>query len=309
MEPRILDLDGSLRAQPALLQRTGASICPMDDWAPRIRLGCSSRRFGQFEQALAFRLGSDADDAPRLNWYGSGDFHHVTLALLRRRQRPFNLVVIDNHPDWMRRIPILHCGTWLWHAAQLPQVQRIFHVGGDVDFDNYYRWVAPWQQLRSGKITVCPSVRKFARFPWTRVTNEPLRARLDVPATFERIMELLAPFRADLARWPLYVSLDKDVMVQSDSIVNWDSGHLRLDEVLAVLEALEHLAQGRWAGMDVLGDWSPVRLQGWLRHLLHFTEHPPLTIDAEQAATRNEQINLALCEGRALRRALHFHAA
>jgi hypothetical protein len=48
--------------------------------------------------------------------------------------------------------------------------------------------------------------------------------------------------------------------------------------------------------MDVVGDWSPVRLSGPLRRLLHLTEHPPLAVDARDAARRNEALNLALLD-------------
>src|SRR5262249_33304584 len=140
-----------------------------------IRLACSFRRFRLFEKALAELFGTETDTRPALTLCGSGDFHHVGLALLRRQTRPFNLLVLDNHPDWMRGVPFLHCGTWLYHAAQLPLVRHIFHVGGDVDFDNYYRWMAPWHLLRSGKITVLPAVRRFRRGPWAQIANEPLR--------------------------------------------------------------------------------------------------------------------------------------
>src|SRR5262249_9849025 len=144
--------------------------------------------------------------------YGSGDFHHVSLALLRRLRQPVNLLVLDNHPDWMRGVPFLHCGTWLYHAARLPQVVRIFHVGGDVDFDNYYRPMAPWQMLQSGKITVIPARRRFSRGGWASIPHEPLR-RETAPVASEQWLEgLIEPFRVDLAARPLYVSVDKDVL-------------------------------------------------------------------------------------------------
>src|SRR5207253_9812558 len=111
------------------------------------------------EDALAHERGTATDAAPSLAFLGSGDFHHLPLALLRRINQPINLLVFDNHPDWMRGVPFLHCGTWLNHAAALPQVQYIFHVGGNVDFDNRFRWLAPWRCLRAGKIHVFPAVR------------------------------------------------------------------------------------------------------------------------------------------------------
>src|SRR6516225_7875247 len=159
MQTRILDLDDSLVRQHLLISRSHGEVLPLRDWGPSLRLACSHGSFRRFEDRLATLLGCERDRQPFLSFIGSGDFHHVSLALLRRLRRRCNLLVIDNHPDWMRGIPFLHCGTWLHHAARLPCVQRIFHVGGDVDFDNYYRWMAPWELLRSGKITVVPAVR------------------------------------------------------------------------------------------------------------------------------------------------------
>src|ERR1700676_5376565 len=160
MDVRILDLDGALTAQQAVTN--GRQIIHgAREWGPRVRLACSFPRFRRFEQALSGLLGGECDASPHLTFYGSGDFHHVSLALVRRLEGPFNLLVLDNHPDWMRGVPLLHCGTWLYHAARLPQVRRIFHVGGEVDFDNYYRWTAPWQLLRRRRITVLPAVRRF----------------------------------------------------------------------------------------------------------------------------------------------------
>src|SRR5208282_741664 len=187
-----------------------------------------------------------------------------------------------------------HCGTWLYHAARLPQVQRVIHVGGDVDFDNYYQPLAPWRLLRSGKIVVIPGVRRYHRGRWRKVANEPLRSQPASPANRLRLRELLAPWRTDLARWPLYISLDKDVMTAEDAVVNWDSGQLRLTEVGIVLDEFLAAARGCLAGMDIVGDWSPVRLRGWLPRLSHLTMHPSLPVDAEEATQRNEQTNLAV---------------
>jgi hypothetical protein len=269
---------------------------PAREWGPHIRLACSFGRFRRFEKLVAGLFRGEVDERPAWTLCGSGDFHHVSLALLRRQPRPFNLLVLDNHPDWMRGVPFMHCGTWLYHAARLLMVQRIFHVGGDVDFENYYRWMAPWPLLRSGKIAVIPAVRLFRRGPWLRVRHEPLRPAPETPASPERIADLVRPYRAELARWPLYVSLDKDVLRATEAIVNWDSGHLRLEEVCSVLEAFVGASGDRFAGMDTVGDWSPVRLRGGLRWAMHLTEHPSLAVRADEAARRNAQVNLALLD-------------
>jgi hypothetical protein len=297
MESQILDLDGSVVQQDSLLRRTEATVVPLSDWGPRLRMACSWRRFRRFEAALAGHLGPGRENRPRLSFCGSGDFHHVSLALLRRLSEPCNLLVVDKHPDWMRGVPVLHCGTWLRHALALPHVGHVFHVGGDLDFDNGFRHLAPWADLRSGRLTVFPAIRHFRGRRWQEVSHQPLRDDPAEPAESARIGELLAPWWRELAARPLYISLDKDVLRCEEAVVNWDSGYLLTAEVLTVLGAFVRRARGRVSGMDVVGDWSPVRVEGLLRRLLHRVEHPSLDIDAEQATAQNEQHNLTLVEG------------
>ncbi len=199
MHIRILDLDGSVALQSRLVVAAGAEVVPLQDWGPRLRLACSFNRFRSFEDSLARCLPSEGE--PTLTFFGSGDFHHVTLALLRRLTTPFNLLVLDKHPDWMRGIPFLHCGTWLLHATRLPLLQRVFHVGGDLDFDNAWRWLAPNDDLRKGKITVFPAVRTFRRGIWQGIRNFPVRPA-EAPLTEEHVERLLGPFAATLAPAP-----------------------------------------------------------------------------------------------------------
>jgi hypothetical protein len=293
MRVRILDLDGSLAQQSRLLVASSAEVVPLQDWGPSLRMACSFGHFCRFESLLDGCL--RPEEEPTITFCGSGDFHHVSLALVRRIMTPFNLLILDKHPDWMRAIPFLHCGTWLRHALRLPLLRRVFHVGGDLDFDNAWRGLAPSAELRRGKVTVFPAVRRFTRGLWRNLHNVPVRDG-DEPVTRQRVEYLLRPFAPALARWPLYVSLDKDVMPAADAVVNWDSGHLRPAEVSAVLGAFAAAAGGNVIGMDVVGDWSPVRLGGTFRRLLHWTEHPALAVDPAEACRTNERANLALLQ-------------
>jgi len=285
----VLNLDRSFESQQ-ILQR--APCLPMRHWSRTLRMACRFRTFTRFQKELDTLL--DRRDRPRMTFIGSGDFHHATLALLNRIETPINLLVLDNHPDWMRGIPFLHCGTWLYHAAKLPNVRRIFHVGGDVDFDNHYRWMAPWPYLRSGKIVVVPAVRRFHRGRWSNIRTDPLRHNDSF--SLARLLNVLHPYRAELRQAPLYISVDKDVLTASEAVVNWDSGHLSLDELTTVLESFIEAARGRLGGFDTVGDWSPVVLEGISRHLLHWSEHPHLSIDPVVAARRNDAVNRRLLD-------------
>jgi hypothetical protein len=296
MRLRILDIDGSITAQKGLLAGHDADIFPAGSWGPDIRLACAWSNFRRFQTEFSGWMGRFDREEPAITLYGSGDFHHLSLALVALQRRPINLLVLDKHPDWMRGVPFLHCGTWLYHGARLPHVEKVFHIGGDLDFDNYYRWMAPWDMLRSGKIVVIPAIRSFKGGGWKMIRHEPLRAGLRGTLDRDSLCRQLDPYRSDLAARPLYVSLDKDVMPEVEAIVNWDSGYLRLAEVERVLETFIGHAGGRLAGMDITGDWSPVRLRGWLRHFMHWTEHPALHIEALEARRQNEALNLRLIE-------------
>jgi hypothetical protein len=294
MPVRVIDLDGSVVQQQKVVRQARAAVVTLRDWGPRLRLACSWRRFRRFERELATLTGSPTDDAPGITFYGSGDFHHLTLALLRRLPCPCNLLVLDKHPDWMCGIPVVHCGTWLRHASRLPQVARVFHVGGELDFDNGFRYLAPWADLRSHRITVFPAVRYFRGRSWGRVKHQPLREGTDQPLTPTRLAMLLAPWRAELAARPLYISFDKDVLRSEDAVVNWDSGWLTTGEALTVMGAFSQAAHGRVAGIDIVGDWSPVHVSGLFRRVLHWVEHPRLHIDPADATTQNERHNLSI---------------
>jgi hypothetical protein len=295
MQVSVLNLDGSILSQRRLLNRYQPALIDVSGWGPDIRLCCRFGRFREFEAMLTRLLGR-ASDGPSVTLYGSGDFHHVSLALLRRLPSPVNLLVLDNHPDWMRGVPFLHCGTWVYHAARLPQIERVFHVGGDVDFDNYYRGLAPWRMLRSGKIVVLPGRRRFERGPWTTIANEPVRPEQGIPVDAARLRQFLRPYLADLAHRSLYVSVDKDVMRAADAAINWESGHLTLADVQTVLTIFLELANSRLAGMDILGDWSPVHLRGGMRKLMHLVMHPAIDVNPEQANALNQRTNLALLD-------------
>jgi hypothetical protein len=172
----------------------------------------------------------------------------------------------------------------------------MFHIGGALDLENVLYWFAPWRQLLCGTVRIAPAVHRPIRGMWKSVPCAPLREAPDRPMTDGRLETLFGEMKDELGRFPLYISIDKDVMQASDAPVNWDSGRLELDEVRRALGWFIGASAGRMIGMDVHGDWSPPRMQGLLRKMLNVTEHPKLTIDPEEAAAVNCRTNLALME-------------
>lgn len=294
MQIRVLDLDGSVTAQQRVLRMFQPEVHDLRRWGPRLRMACRWKRFYRFERRLDSLLGIDDGPEPAIHLLGSGDFHHLTLALLRRQRHPFNLLVIDKHPGWHRGLPMLHCGGWLQHAARLPMVRRIFHVGGDANFDDAYRWLMPRQLLESKKIIVLPATRQFERGPWRHHSHHALRKDLEAPVDRDRLEDLLWPHLDELDHLPLYVSLDKDAMWMPESVANWDSGRLDLTEVQEVLQFFLKASGNDLLGMDISGDWSRVETQGIVPRLLHRFQHPRHKVDGDQARICNERTNLML---------------
>jgi arginase family enzyme len=292
MRLRVLNLDDALTAQAQLVRKFAPEVVDLTEWGLSLRMSCRFGTYRRFEAHLERVLAED--NQPALTFLGSGDFHHVTLALLRRLQSPFNLLVIDKHPDWMRGIPVMHCGTWLHHALRLPNLQCVFHVGGDLDFDNLYRWLAPWDELRSGRVTVIPAWRRYCKGSWSNVSHRPLLERpLEPSDVLERA---LGPLLAQLADYPLYISFDKDALNAAEAVVNWDSGVLGFEDARDVITWFREASGGNLIGMDVVGDWSPVRMRWGLRKLCHWMEHPHLHINPKIATRINEGLNAAINE-------------
>lgn len=134
-------------------------VLEMKDLGPKLRMDCSFRIWNKFVNRLTQLIGSEYDDeiakkGPIITFYGSNDFHHLSLGLVRRFRQPLNFVIFDNHPDWIQMYPGLHCGSWVNHVVDLPTSKQCFHFGGySGEFeDSTVKYLQPWGDLYSGKL-------------------------------------------------------------------------------------------------------------------------------------------------------------
>ena len=149
--PLLLDLDGSL------LGLDQGTVVPLRAWQEAIRFGCGRRIWREFGHSLRAALPAKYGTV----LCGSGDFHHVSHLLLSFQSppRPIDVVVLDNHPDNMRFPFGIHCGSWVRHAAELPQVRRIHVVGiTSPDVGLGHPVVEQHRPLGSGVLTLEPGI-------------------------------------------------------------------------------------------------------------------------------------------------------
>ncbi|KAL6067245.1 Arginase [Balamuthia mandrillaris] len=306
---RVINLDDALLLQKQFIEEFKPKVLHLKEWCVPLRMDCSFRDFWGFERELnkAFGTVDSNEHGPSITFYGSNDFHHLSLALIRRIREPFNLLLLDNHPDYLKYYPGLHCGCWFNHACSLPTVQQAFHIGGaSGEFeDDFCMRTTPWNDLLSGKIKMFPATEKFAGSKWDKVDHAPVLEDIRVGCSKDRMKELLAPYAQVLRQYPLYITLDKDCMLRSHTLQNWNSGRFFRREVMAVLEAFIELSEGRVVAIDVTGDFSPVDMKRhpW-RSYLHCSQHNDTEnrIKVEDATVLNQDTNLYLVK--ALRAAL-----
>ena len=162
----------------------------------------------------------------------SGNYHYMSRIGAGRVQKPFRLLVFDNHTDM--QLPafggLLSCGGWIANALEeLEYLEEVWLAGPD---DEAYSQVE--EQFKS-KV-------KF-------ISREMLHQG--------NLSEWLEQIPVDL---PLYVSIDKDVLCQEDASTTWSQGDMKLAKLLEALEALMiHFSKnnGRIWQVDICGECDP----------------------------------------------------
>jgi arginase family enzyme len=292
---RLLDLDDSLNVQPTLRDAaawTSIETLPMRDLAQPLRLWSRSATM----QRARARLAGSATGVPAVTMIGSGDFHHLAVLLIERVREPVTVIHFDNHPDWVRWAPRWHCGSWVNAALQLDQVAKIITLGPCSD-----DLVRP--QLKGGNLGALASGR-LVLLPWQHAPSRVWGALAD--GAGHRIQHghlawhnLADASSADNVAFVLdqidtqavWLTIDKDVLPESEALTNWDQGQMPLRALLDLIAGIG--ARKRVAGADICGEFSPPALRNPLKRIESRIDRPQRSADASRLA-RNEAVNREL---------------
>jgi arginase family enzyme len=260
----------------------------LQDWQEDIRFSCSKHTFQQFSNFLEQHL--PAASALGCCLLGSGDYHHVTQALLSRldSQEKIHLIVCDNHPDNMRYPLGIHCGSWVYWASRLEQVARIDVIGiSSADISVKHAWENHIQPLRQGKLHYW-SVKQSAA--WTRWVGAE-GAWHGYDATAQLMQEFIQQLDHDL---PIYLSIDKDVFSQDVVQTNWDQGHFEEVQLMDLIAACDE----RLIGADITGDVSAYRYKSLLKRMLSAGDgqSEPSEADVRLWQVEQQQLNQRLID-------------
>jgi arginase family enzyme len=207
-----------------------------------IRYYCSHKRINELSSIIWEKV-----SGRKVVFTGSGDFHHITYAILKTVTLPLvQLVVFDNHPDNMIFPFGIHCGSWVYHASKLPNVSRISVIGigsGDIGGPNLFQ--NHYGVLRSGKVRYC-CLRDVPRLAGL-FSGGGIK---DIRAHRGKIAEFLRDHV--LTDDPVYLSIDKDVLSPEAAPSSWDQGSMSEDDLLDCVRMMSP----RIVKADVCGDLS-----------------------------------------------------
>jgi arginase family enzyme len=272
---RILDTDGSVDAAALATAAPWSSLTRVDlrDLGPSLRLWSRRRNI----DAARARLAALEVPRPSVTFMGSGDFHHLAALLVERVEVSFTLLHFDNHPDWVRLAPRWHCGSWVNRVLALPNVQRVVTVGCCSD-----DLVDPG---RKGGNLPALNAGRLALFPWQhgasrvrrRIADGPGHAWRDGYIHWRNLADMPLQHASDavLAAIPteaVWITIDKDVLPESEALTNWDQGRMPLAALLAMLRAAGR--RKRVLGADICGEYSPPRHANWLKRIESKMDQP-----------------------------------
>lgn len=313
----LLHLDDALIRQPSFLsacEKQGAAHLRMQEEGAAVRLWAKTPAYEALRKKITAFFGTCRKES-KICFMGSGDFHHVTGALLSAtlegHPEPVTVIHFDNHPDWVNFKGGVHCGSWINYALAHPAVKKMITLG--VCSKDLIRpeWKgANLKPLAQGVHEVFPYAHAPSQVKGNYGAGGGFRqvgnalhwktiANMGEDAFLENLLKRIETTN-------VYITIDKDVLRHEYAYTNWDQGMMSLP---FVLKAIERIGVSHTViGADVIGDYSAPRYTGtpWARLLKHgeilidqSTRKPDVTEISKLNASVNETLMHALTKAMA----------
>jgi len=186
----------------------------------------------------------DAVEAYGVHFIDGGNYHYLSKIFTDKVQQPFDLIVIDHHHDMQPPAfgPILSCGGWLKEVLDSNSyLNKAFIIGVEGE-------------------TVTEELKKNYSSVQFFTDNQMLAVygKGDGTKEFYRRGYLynakLAQFIYDNIdiQYPVYISVDKDVLTETECMTNWDQGIINIESLECFLFLV--LAHNPVIGIDICGE-------------------------------------------------------
>ena len=158
--------------------------------------------------------------AQGIHFIDSGNYHYMSAIITGMITEPFSLVVLDHHPDMQAPMfgAILSCGGWVLKVLEdNPYVRDVHIIGAD------------------------------------RALIDKLDESDRAKVSFYDISDVRD--KLPKTQYPVFLSVDKDVVRREELVTNWDQGEMPVDELISFIKELVSAAEV--IGADICGECSP----------------------------------------------------
>lgn len=194
---------------------------------------------GPAEEEIKKRICSYGPEG--MHFLDSGNYHYLTKIWLELVKEPFELLVFDHHTDMQRPAfgGILSCGGWIREALETnPNLKHVVLVG------------PPEAAMEETKKELSEDGEELLK-KITWISEEKF---LENEENSDQILQICGTLKnsGEAEDLPLYLSIDKDVLMESEGKTNWDQGKVSLNQVLEFVKY--YTERKRLIGVDVCGE-------------------------------------------------------
>lgn len=272
----VLDFDGSVFL-PEEIPRLD-----MRDYEEMVRYYSSSDDITGLEGII-----KEAVKRHRIFFLGNGDFHHISYLLIKYiPYKNIHVVVFDNHPDNMFFPTGIHCGSWVYHASKLPNVSNISVFGiasKDIRGLNIIQNRLSVIRSRKVKYYCLAPVSKLMRILSGNGID-------DIRDSQKSVAEILKE-ESQKKRWPVYLSIDKDVISNRTLRTGWDQGRMQENELLRCIKEIVPSV----IAADIVGDISSYNYKSRLKKIMRMIDgYEQMLINIEREQHKHRELNMKI---------------
>ncbi|WP_294377860.1 arginase family protein [uncultured Clostridium sp.] len=155
-----------------------------------------------------------------LHFIDSGNYHYVSKFWIEKIERDFNLIVFDHHSDMQQPMfgNILSCGSWIMDSLESNiHLKKVILVGVG---DEEKKFINKKYEDR----IICVDRENF------------------------NILD------CEVKKYPIYISIDKDVLSEKVINTNWNQGDMNVIELEDILHKI--IKNEEVIGIDICGECS-----------------------------------------------------
>lgn len=188
-----------------------------------------------------------------VTWIGNGNYHYAAYLLMNQLKKPFSLIVFDHHTDMQPSFfaELLSCGSWILHALEsVSFLKKVVLLGVK---EELLEALSDNPDIRFSDREEKSLVENETAVYQFTYKNKPVTAVSESFFQKEQYDKIrLKEILEEQLSYPVYLSIDKDVLRREDCITNWDSGSMSITQMMEICGYI--LREYQMIGMDVCGE-------------------------------------------------------